>query len=386
MPCWMNGRDVFGPVRLRPAGPLRLVGMKHSHLLIHDAHERPFLLSLRSHGLRVRSLAARSDIQGAERLGSRNIHPSLHDSLAEFIIAMGVGTDYEYALRLPGLTPEMEISIAIRTEDWGRAARAFQAYAVGFSDRIYSSLIKSNIDVGENISSLTDSRAFDQRNMTAVSNILAEATAEEDETKESPESPQHNGIDESEEGESEEEQDGENDIGFIDPIDWDAWQSVDELCEKSKGKTLGSRTLTVEPSELQRAIETVDLGLELSDMALHGHQEAARTVLGALLGYAPTLPRDRAEQLVGLMVMGSMTESLRNVTGSLASSAPNSALHSAPVAALLAASVGGLQQAAVSSALQSSGLYPLAFLYAAVWGQGSPEAMEGIWRDRLRSI
>ena len=60
------------------------------------------------------------------------------------------------------------------------------------------------------------------------------------------------------------------------------------------------------------------------------------------------------------------------------------------VAALLAASVGGVQDANMIESLKEAGLYPLAFLYASVWGTDggannvdTVDSVETTWRQAL---
>lgn len=377
-----SGAEVFGPVRLRPAGPVRLVGIKHSHLIIHDAHERPFILSLRNHGLRARSLAAKGDIAGASALTIRNIHAPLHDNIGQFLIAMGSGRDYEESLRLPGLSPEMEISIAIRNEDWNRASLVFQAYALGVSNVVYSSL--TGIESKTSVVGLTSPQTTVERNMATVSNILEEAEREQNGLSDSEEGSTQDQSSDQNASETEDESEGNSEEEFVDPVDWDTWdEGIEDIKDiQSKQKSV-SATPTLDTSELQRILQSVDLGLDLSDLALNGHTDAARTVLGALLGYAPMLPKGRLKRLVEHMVMGGMTESLRNVLASIIVSPPNNALHSTAVASLIAASVGGLQDGPILDSLKSSGLYPLAFLFSAVWGQGNPDACEDSWRESI---
>jgi len=138
----------------------------------------------------------------------------------------------------------------------------------------------------------------------------------------------------------------------------------------------------LDQAELKRILESVDLGLELSTIALNGHSESARQILGTLLAYSSSLSRDRLEKLVDLMVMANMTESLRNLW-SVTSSMPPST-QSTSVLSLLSASVGGLCDANIVDSLREAGLYPLAFLYAAVWGQGNPDVIESVWKDHVR--
>ncbi len=90
--------------------------------------------------------------------------------------------------------------------------------------------------------------------------------------------------------------------------------------------------------------------------------------------------------LLSQMAMANMTESLRNLWSETVSAAKGSS-QSVSVAALLAASVGGIQDANMIESLKEAGLYPLAFLYASVWGAGGPanrvESVETAWKQAL---
>jgi tRNA A37 N6-isopentenylltransferase MiaA len=142
----------------------------------------------------------------------------------------------------------------------------------------------------------------------------------------------------------------------------------------------------VDHTELLRILESTDLGLELASSALDSHRESSKQILGTLLAYASILSKDRLEQLVDQMAMANMTESLRNLWSETVSAAKGSS-QSVSVAALLAASVGGIQDANMIESLKEAGLYPLAFLYASVWGAGGPanrvESVETAWKQAL---
>jgi len=90
------------------------------------------------------------------------------------------------------------------------------------------------------------------------------------------------------------------------------------------------------------------------------------------------------------MAMANMTESLRNLWSETVSAAKGTkgASQSISVAALLAASVGGVQDANMVESLREAGLYPLAFLYASVWGGTggveSEAASLQAWREALQ--
>lgn len=57
--------------QMRPAGPITLAGVRHSYLWLADCLGRPFLVSLRHPGLRLRCLAARGDITTARTIAER---------------------------------------------------------------------------------------------------------------------------------------------------------------------------------------------------------------------------------------------------------------------------------------------------------------------------
>ena len=396
---------VFGQRRLRPSGPVRLVGVKHSYLVVHDSFERPFLISLRNHGLRARSLAAKGDIDTAVALTAKYVRPVLHDGTAQCILAMGSESDYEKVLALPGLSPEMRISISIRHGNWNRAARAFQAHSLGVNDAVYASLINEEVTMfspSGGIQSLQTAAQRDvigERNMAAVNNILEEAERNDsafgDEThrKASNASSEDDDVDDGASrsnmsADSEDNSDSED--TFVDPIDWNSWSDAKSAHADVKPKSASSLSMPiVDHAELLRILESTDLGLELASSALGSHRESSKLILGTLLAYASTLSKDRLEQLVDQMAMANMTESLRNLWSETVSAAKGTkgASQSISVAALLAASVGGIQDANMVESLVEAGLYPLAFLYASVWGSAggarSVESVEEAWRAAL---
>ena len=57
--------------QMRPAGPVTLAGVRHSYLWLADCLGRPFLLSLRHPGLRLRCLAARGELTTARTIAER---------------------------------------------------------------------------------------------------------------------------------------------------------------------------------------------------------------------------------------------------------------------------------------------------------------------------
>lgn len=375
----------FGQRRLRPSGPVRLVGIKHSYLVVHDSLERPFLISLRNYGLRARSLAAKGDIDTAVALTAKHVRPVLHDGTAQCILAMGSEIDYEKILTLPGLSPEMKISISIRHGDWNRAARAFQAHSLGVNDAVYSALINEDTMLLNSSVILNTPDTIGERNMATVSNILEESAAAENRmVSEVDQSDQEDAsFSESDSGSS--EGDGtDEESEYIDPIDWNMWSEtkVDEACRPGKEQKLPKSDVGVlDEAEMMRILESVDMGLELSSTALESHKDSARQILGTLLAYSTMLPKDRLEKLVDQMAMMNMTESLRNLW-SVSDSVP-STKQNVSVATLLAASVGDLQEKSMVESLQEAGLHPLAFLYAAVWGQGKPDDIEKLWKEHI---
>ena len=393
---------VFGQRRLRPSGPVRLVGIKHSYLVVHDSLERPFLISLRNHGLRARSLAAKGDIDTAVALTAKYVRPVLHDGTAQCVLAMGSKSEYEKVLALPGLSPEMRISISIRHGDWNRAARAFQAYSLGVNDAVYASLINEDFDLFSSsggVQSLQTAAQRDvigERNMAAVNNILEEAERNEQAELAFPSDDELNG--ESSSVSSDESDDSEVSDSFKDPIDWTSWgkaasgEASQSQFNSSTDQRPSSHSLSmpiVDHAELLRILESTDLGLELASSALDSHRESSKQILGTLLAYASVLSKDRLEQLVDQMAMANMTESLRNLWSETVSAAQGSS-QSVSVAALLAASVGGVQDANMIESLKEAGLYPLAFLYASVWGTDggannvdTVDSVETTWRQAL---
>ncbi len=402
-----SGNFVFGQRRLRPSGPVRLIGIKHSYLVVHDSLERPFLISLRNHGLRARSLAAKGDIDTAVALTAKYVRPVLHDGTAQCILAMGSELDYEKVLALPGLSPEMRISISIRHGDWNRAARAFQAYSLGVNDAVYASLINEDIALYSSLGGVYSLQTAAQRdvigerNIAAVNNILEEA--ERNELAELG-VPTDNGLNGESSGASADDSGGSDDsasassddsAAFEDPIDWTSWgvpATADASQSEPNSSTdqhTSSSSLSmpiVDHAELLRILESTDLGLELASSALDSHRESSKQILGTLLAYASVLSKDRLEQLVDQMAMANMTESLRNLWSETVLAAEGSS-QSVSVAALLAASVGGVQDASIIESLKEAGLYPLAFLYASVWGidggANRAESVETTWKQAL---
>ena len=371
----------FGQRRLRPSGPVRLAGIKHSYIVVHDSLERPFLISLRNYGLRARSLAAKGDIDTAVALTAKHVRPVLHDGTAQCILAMGSEVDYEKVLTLPGLSPEMKISISIRNGDWNRAARAFQAHSLGVNDTVYSTLIKEDAMILSPSAILNAPDTIGERNMATVSNILEESAAAENHLRVSDEQAEKE-SDRSSDTQSSDDTDAEEE--YIDPIDWNSWKEMksveDARARIDDGISKGGAVISDE-AEMLRILDSVDMGLELSSAALEPHKESARQILGTLLAYAMMLPKDRLQKLVDQMAMMNMTESLRNLWSVTHSAKSNG--QSISVATLLAASVGEIQDTSMVESLMDVGLYPLAFLYASVWGQGNPDKIEELWKEHI---
>ena len=120
---------------MRPPGAVVLAGVRHSYLWLADGLGRPFLVSLRHPGLRLRCLAARGELSTARTIAERGLAPSFHDGVARFLVAMGgqapgVGMappGVAEALALPGLSSAAELALSVRVGAWDRAARCFQA-------------------------------------------------------------------------------------------------------------------------------------------------------------------------------------------------------------------------------------------------------------------
>lgn len=55
----------------RPLGPVVLMGIRHSYLWLADGLGRPYLVSLRHAGVRLRCLAARSELSTARTIAER---------------------------------------------------------------------------------------------------------------------------------------------------------------------------------------------------------------------------------------------------------------------------------------------------------------------------
>jgi len=408
------------PEQMRPAGPVTLAGVRHSYLWLADAFGRPFLVSLRHPGLRLRCLAARGDLTMARTIAERGLSAAFHDDVARFLAAMSPGDGVKEALLLPGLSPETEMVLAIRDGAWDRAARCFQAFALGVSDKALLTLTAGKAASGGNAGEVADSLAglsLGRDHVESVAEILKEHAAgggvhinnvdnDDEATTATASNKKATGDEESD---SEEEGDEEEDVPFVDPIDWDAPLSTlgqntvngiegdsdpaitagEEDSQNTSSTTTTTTTSSaateiIEPGELRRISAAAQLGLRFADAAADaGQMDAARAALGALVRYAPALPASVLEDLVARMGRCRMTESTRNLAAAAASARPGSALQDPGVAALLAALAGGLQGDAVQATLHASGLAPLSAVYAAVWGQGNAEAAIARWKLQL---
>lgn len=217
--------------------------------------------------------------------------------------------------------------------------------------------------------------------MATVSNILEESAAAENHLRVSDEQAEKE-SDRSSDTQSSEDTDAEEE--YIDPIDWNSWKEMksveDARARIDDGISKGGAVISDE-AEMLRILDSVDMGLELSSAALEPHKESARQILGTLLAYAMMLPKDRLQKLVDQMAMMNMTESLRNLWSVTHSAKSNG--QSISVATLLAASVGEIQDTSMVESLMDVGLYPLAFLYASVWGQGNPDKIEELWKEHI---
>jgi hypothetical protein len=410
------------PEQMRPAGPVTLAGVRHSYLWLADAFGRPFLVSLRHPGLRLRCLAARGELTTARTIAERGLSAAFHDDVARFLAAMSPGDGVKEALLLPGLSPETEMALSIRDGAWDRAARCFQAFALGVSDKALLTLTagKAAASAGAGgASDVADSLAglsLGRDHAAAVAEILREhasgaagatTVAGEDDKAATPTiNKKTSGEDNSDsEGENEDE---DEDAPFVDPVDWDAplstllgndsdtngeagettaatgEEKTSSSISTATTSTFSAATEIVEPGELRRITAAAQLGLRFADAAADaGQMDAARAALGVLARYAPALPVSVLEDLVAQMGRCRMTESTRNLAAAAASARPGSALQDPGVAALLAALAGGLQGDAVQATLHASGLAPLSAVYAAVWGQGNRDAAIERWKVQL---
>ena len=406
------------PEQMRPAGPVTLAGVRHSYLWLADAFGRPFLVPLRHPGLRLRCLAAKGELTTARTIAERGLSPAFHDDVARFLAAMSPGDGVKEALLLPGLTPATEMALSIRVGAWDRAARCFQALALGVTDRSLLTLTAGKTDAssvedgGGGGLSLSDVVAAPGRDHEAtVAAILklheksgggqldAAAAVEDDVVV----------VVEKEQKEGDEDEDEDEEVVFVDPVNWDEPlllvrnNSSNGGGDTKNNKTKNTATTTttresqllaanaatdvIDPGELRRVTAAAHLGLRFADAAADGgHMDAARSALGVLIRFAPILSASLLEDLVARMGRCRMTESTRNVAAAVMAARPGSALQDPGVAALLAALAGGgVEGDAVQGVLHAAGLAPLSAVYASVWGVGSTNAAVMRWQRQLGS-
>ncbi|KAL4855688.1 hypothetical protein ACK3TF_003771 [Chlorella vulgaris] len=416
--------------QMRPAGPITLAGVRHSYLWLADCLGRPFLVSLRHPGLRLRCLAARGDITTARTIAERGLAAGFHDEAARFLAAMSPQEGVREALALPGLTPTAEMALSIRSGKWDRAARCFQALALGVSDRSLLQLfgdgsgVASSVDLANRLIGL--SLGESPNHAATVASIL-EAHSNNPELSFAeglhPASPANGAGDD--DGSSGDDEAPPQDAPPQDPVDWEAplglagggsaaaaaaagaadglgaadasaaaaaatWEVEEAPTNRGAGSdgtaaaAAGGGAVFVGAAERQRLAAVAELGLRFAEAAAeNGHEDAARSALGVLVRSAHLLPPVLAEKLVLRMGQCRMTESARNLAGSVAASKAPGALADPAVSSLLAALVGGMHGPAVQGTLQAAGLASLAALYAAVWGGGNRDAAVADWRRQL---
>ena len=417
-----------------------LAGVRHSYLWLADSLGRPFLVSLRHPGLRLRCLAARGELSTARTIAERGLSPAFHDGVARFLAAMGgnggsglgVPPGVKEALLLPGLSPAAELALAVRVGAWDRAARCFQAQALGVADRGLllladrSSAAVAGVgggaqgDLAGRLGALTLS---DTRGEEAVAAIL-DAHAREAATggagaaggggggaaaNGGEAAQQGNGVGGEEGGEEEEGAEGGAKEGgeVRDAVDWDAALHRGALLaagatgaegEEADGAKAGAASSSgggggaaaaavavLSPEEQQRVERVTRLGLRFAEAAAEaGEADAARSALGVLVRFAHQLPPTLLSELVFRMGQCRMTESTRNLAVEAARGGPAAgALRDPASAALLAALVGGYHGDLVQATLTGTGLAPLAAVHAAVWGSGDGDAAVAEWERQL---
>ncbi|KAL4432170.1 hypothetical protein ABPG77_005932 [Micractinium sp. CCAP 211/92] len=405
------------PEQMRPPGPLTLAGVRHSYLWLADCLGRPFLVSLRHPGLRLRCLAARGEISTARTIAERGLAAGFHDEAARFLAAMSPQEGVREALALPGLTPPAEMALSIRSDNWDRAARCFQALALGVSDKGLLQLFadgggaagSSPVDVAARLAGLSLESPAAQNAAAVEAMLEAHARNPEASFAEGLDSPPaaaaNGGADDS--SDDDEAPAAEAVKPAVDPVDWEAplvaggappgaaglpaaaaaWDG-----EEGEGGAAGMAgsscgapgTGFVGPAERQRLVAVAELGLRFAEAATNaGHEDAARSALGVLVRSAHLLPPALAERLVFSMGQCSMTESARNLASAVAASKAPGSLSDPAVSSLLAALVGGMHGPAVQGTLQAAGLAPLAAVYSAVWGTGDRQAALADWRRQL---
>ena len=430
---------------MKPAGPVLLAGVRHSYLWLVNVFGNPYLVSLRHPGVRVRCLAARGELTTARMIAERGLSRSYHDNVARFLAAMSLGDGVKEALLLSGISPTMELLLAVRAGEWNRAATAFQAFALGISDR---RLLEMNLmaddmwdyiryqEDTESAGILTSSYHIRQDRVEAVDAILKHhgQTPHNDDVDE-----KHSGI-ETENAEDTAPEGSKRDIRtdiktskstteaanddstgadkgnleistewweepFADHEDAAPYLSSSKKQtssstvpsnawigdEEASGNRLhfvaaaASTMNVVDPSEFHRVCSAAELGLKLSDAAIDaGHQGAARDVLGVLTRFALILPANLLREIVLRMGRCRMTESCRNLAAAVSTVArPGAGLRDASVAALLAALVGGSQIRTVQATLEAAGLPHLSAMYSAAWKQKGVEEAAIQWRRAL---
>lgn len=413
----------------RPSGPLVLAGVRHSYLWLADALGRPFLLSLRHPGLRLRCLAAKGELTTARTIAERGLSAPFHDDAARFLSAMAPVEGIREALSLPGITPAAEMALCVKAGDWNRAAEAFQAHALGASDRTVLDMAYANAP-REVLDPVAAALAEHHNKTMMMENEEKKVEKEEEEEEES-------------DSEEEEEDNGSDDDEYkedqVDPINWDAilagklpftptLKNRDELVGattttdyslypwarysdkyghqqdtgtmksprtggsggmKNEGRSnkMMAASRSLPPTELARVKHVVKLGLRFADQATAaGRMEAARSALGVLVGFANSLPPQLTFELVCRIGQARMTESARNLAAAAATARPGSSLHDPGVAVVLAALAGGYDGGeAVQRTLQAARLAPTSALFAEVYGQGEDEKEMAVakWKDQL---
>jgi WD40 repeat protein len=423
----------------RPSGPLVLAGVRHSYLWLADALGRPFLLSLRHPGLRLRCLAAKGELTTARTIAERGLSAPFHDDVARFLSAMAPVDGIREALSLPGITPAAEMALCVKAGDWNRAAAAFQAHALGASDRTVLDMAYANAPTREVLDPVAAALAEHHTKLMMMEKEDDKVEEEEEEEKED----QDDEDDEEESGSDDDDDDNEEDQ--VDPINWDAvlagkppftptLKNEDELdggatittttdyslyswarysdkyghCQDTTGSStmrsprtgggggmnnvgrsnkMMAASRSLPPTELARVKQVVELGLRFADQATAaGRMEAARSALGVLVGFANSLPRQLTFELVCRIGQARMTESARNLAAAAATARPGSSLHDPGVAAVLAALAGGYDGGeVVQRTLQAARLAPTSALFAEVYGQGEEEKEMAVanWKDQL---
>lgn len=109
--------------------------------------------------------------------------------------------------------------------------------------------------------------------------------------------------------------------------------------------------------------------------------DAARAVLGVLVGLAPHLPASMLRELIFRLGRCAMTESARSLAQGMGTG--HGALRDPSVALPLATLVGGNDGRALQRVLRAAGLTPLAALQAAAWGVGDLDELVLEWAQEL---